>query len=105
MGGRGSGRRAWPQPPLCHESMTIDLAWLRRKKLLRPGTWSTLNWTRGDEPTGSIQITTVSNGIRLNYRTRVREGDWRQVDEHVPFVWTKTRFDGRRTWFQCLGCR
>ncbi len=105
MGGRGSGRCGGSQPPQCHEFMTIDLAWLRRKKLLRTGGWSNLNWSQGGGPSGSIQITALSDGVRLNYRTRVGEGDWRRIDEHVPFIWTKTKFNGRRPWFQCLTCR
>jgi hypothetical protein len=105
MGGRGSGRRAGAQPQQCHECMRIDLAWLRRNNMLRTGAWSNLNWSRGGETSGSIQIASMPEGLRLNYRTRTGDGDWRQVNEQVPFVWTKTKFHGKRAWFQCLTCR
>jgi hypothetical protein len=31
-------------------------------------------------------------------------GEWHDVDELVPTVWTPTQFGGRRQWFICLKC-
>lgn len=104
MGGRGSGRPAGfgMTADLCHEFHSIDLAWLRRKKLLNLGRWSSLNWSVRGQPTGSIQFAHVPGGVRLNYRQRKTGGEWFPVDELVPIVETSAAFSGRRQWFQCL---
>jgi hypothetical protein len=88
----------------CNEFHSIDLAWLRRKKLLTHGNCFSLNWSRAGHPTGSIRLECVSGGIRLVYRNRPRGGDWRDVCEFVPLIETATRFNGKRQWFQCLSC-
>jgi hypothetical protein len=106
MGGRGSGRQAsfGLNVDKCHEYHSIDLAWLRRKKLLNIGRWSSLNWSRGGNPTGSIRIECFYGCVRLVYRTRPRGGEWADVSEFVPLIETATQFGGRRQWFQCLSC-
>ena len=107
MGGRGSGRtsRLGLTVDLCHRSHSIDFDWLRRKKLLNPGRWSTLTWSVRGETTGSIQLTFEGSGLKLNYRTRQSGEDWRTVNEVVPLVVTQTNFSGQRHWFQCLSCQ
>jgi len=106
MGGRGSGRRAsfGLMVTKTNEVHSIDLAWLRRKKLLNIGRWSTLTWSRRGHQTGSIQIGCLTGSIRLAYRTRPSGDDWKDVSEVVPLIETATRFGGRRQWFQCLTC-
>jgi hypothetical protein len=84
---------------------SIDLAWLRREKLLTVGRWSSINWSRNGHRTGSIQLQCVSDGIRLTYRSRPRGGEWTDVSEIVPLIETATQFGGRRQWFLCLTCR
>jgi hypothetical protein len=107
MGGIGSGRAAsfGLMVEKCHEMHSIDLAWLRRKKLLKPGQWSSLRWSRGGHETGSIRIACVQEGMLLSYRQRERGGEWQDVSEIVSLVETTTRFGGRRQWFLCLSCR
>jgi hypothetical protein len=83
---------------------SIDLAWLRREKLLTLGRRSSINWSRGGRPSGSIQVECLTDGIRLVYRTRPPGGDWKDVSEIVPLIETATRFGGRRQWFRCLAC-
>ena len=106
MGGRGSGRSAslGLGVELCHRSHAIDLAWLRRQKLLVQGRWSTLTWSVRGETTGSIQLAMVATGVMLNYRARQSGEDWRQIHEVISLIETTTNFDGRRQWFKCLGC-
>lgn len=107
MGGRGSGRSSsfGLTVDKTHEFHSIDLAWLRRQKLLNPGRWSTLTWSRRGEPTGSIRLEVFSCAVRLVYRHRPSGGYWRDVSEWVPLVETETAFGGRRQWFECLSCR
>lgn len=107
MGGRGSGRSAsfGLMVDKCSEYHSIDLAWLRREKLLRVGHGSTLTWSRGGQQLGSVRIHCLADSVRLTYRQRPPGGDWREIKEIVPLVETLTRFGGRRQWFQCLLCR
>ena len=88
----------------CHEYHSVDLDWLRRKRYLRPGYSGKLTWSRGGTPTGNIDYRVEASGLRLTYKTR-SHGDWRDVDELVPFVQTPTNFGGGRRWFECLSCR
>lgn len=106
MGGRGSGRHACIGLMVnkCHDMHSIDLAWLRRRKLLKPGHLSTVRWSRRGQETGSIQIMCVPAGVLLSYRQRTNGANWRHVREVVPLVETTTRFGGKRQWFQCLAC-
>jgi len=104
MGGSGSGRQAGYQAPQCHQYCAIDLAWLRRKKLLRPGLCVDLNWKVRGEPSGMITLTVAAKGVLLRYRTRTKGEEWRNIEEPIAFCWTGTAYKGRRAWFQCPGC-
>ena len=106
MGGRGSGRQAsfGLMVDKCHEYKSIDIAWLRRKKMLQMGHCSTITWSVRGEQTGSIRIERMPGGLRLIYRQRRNGEDWRDVDEFIPIVETATNFGGRRQWLQCLLC-
>ena len=107
MGGRGSGRSAsyGLMVDKCHEFHSVDLAWLRHRKLLRTGHWSTISWSRGGNPTGSIRIAGMPGGVQLSYRHRRSGDEWQDVSEFVPLIETPTSFGGRRMWFQCPSCR
>ncbi len=106
MGGRGSGRTGGlgMLSDKCHEYRSIDLSWLRRKKLLNVGRWSTLTWSRSGQVTGSIRIECLPRGVKLIYRQRRNGEDWQDINEFVPLVDTPTPFGGSRQWFQCLSC-
>lgn len=107
MGGRGSGRQSGFGPIVdkTNEFHSIDLAWLRRHKLLKPGCWSSVRWSRRGQETGSIRIARVPGGVQLSYRQCNGGEEWHVVNEVVPLVQTNTRFGGRRQWFECLGCQ
>jgi hypothetical protein len=89
---------------LCEHYNHLDLAWLRRQKLLRPGTSSLINWTTGGQPSGSIRIEVGVDAILLIYRTRSYGEDWQDRRELVRFRETNTEFGGRRRWFACPRC-
>ena len=89
----------------CHEYHSVDIDWLRRKGYLRTGCSGKLTWSRGGNPTGNIDYRVEVCGLRLTYKSRSHGGEWRDVDELVPFVETPTNFGGVRRWFACLSCR
>ena len=103
MGGLGSGRPS-SGASTCEGYLNIDLAWLRRRRMLTPGRSSTLTWSRDGEQTGSITLAAQHDGVRLMYRTKDRDGEPIDVNELVTFVYTSTRFGGRRQWLRCLRC-
>ena len=103
MGGFGSGRSRYSLGPTCESAHSIDLAWLRRRGMLKPGPHS-LEWSCRGEPAGSISIIAQPNGVRLLYWVTSSKGGRVIVDELVPFCYTETRFGGRRQWLMCLRC-
>ena len=106
MGGRGSGRQAsfGFMADKCHEFKSIDIAWLRRRKMLQKSHCSTITWSVRGEQTGSIGVARLPGGIQLNYRQRSHGEEWRDVADFIPVVETTTNFGGHRQWFQCPSC-
>jgi hypothetical protein len=104
MGGFGSGCGGGAARATCEDYYAIDLAWLRRQGARSPGHSGRVTWSRAGRETGSITYRIERDGVRLIYRSRAYGGDWEDVDELVPFVYTATRFGGRRQWFQCRAC-
>jgi hypothetical protein len=70
---------------LCEHYHHLDLAWLRRRKLLTPGTSSSINWTMAEHPSGSILIEVGTDAVHLIYRTRSPGEDWQDMREVVRF--------------------
>jgi hypothetical protein len=104
MGGLGSGRRGYGSAPTCEGTCSIDLAWLRRHRMLEPGRIPTITWSIGGERTGEISLAAQTNGVRLLYNITGRDGTKTSINELVPFAYTATMFGGRRQWFMCLKC-
>jgi hypothetical protein len=106
MGGRRSGRVAgFGNAAKCEDYNSIDLAWLKRKKMLNPGLSSSIQWSRCGQEIGSIRIQTFDDAVRVIYNQKRSDGEWQPVDERIPLVRTATRFGGERRWFLCLTCR
>lgn len=105
LGGPGSGRHRGHglNVDKCHEYHSIDLAWLRRRKLDQFGQWSTLKWSRGGQETGAIRVQYLESGLRLVYR-HGRDEQWTCVDEVVPFIEMPLDLGGKRVWFNCPSC-
>jgi len=66
MGGFGSGRYSYSSGPMCESARSIDLAWLRRRGMLKPGQYS-LTWSSRGEPAGSISIVAQADEVRFLY--------------------------------------
>jgi hypothetical protein len=103
MGGLGSGRHC-SGAPLCESHRSIDLASLRKRRMLTPGRSSALTWSWAGEQTGSITLVAQHDGVRLIYRTKDRDGAPIDIDEFIPFTYTPTMFGGHRKWLRCLRC-
>lgn len=96
-GGRGALRTGY--------FLDLDLASLKRLKMLRPGYSGSLHWLRGDERIGTIGIWIRQDSIRLSYRSRPYGGEWESIEDTIPLVETEAGFGGRRKWFVCPSCR
>jgi hypothetical protein len=105
MGGWGSGRGGYSAKATCEGMHSVDLAYLRRHDMLTPGKTGALTWSKCGHETGSIRIIAEPEGIRLAYRTTAKDGAPIDVLELVPYLYTPTRFGGRRCWLQCLSCK
>ena len=103
MGGIGSGRYSYSGGPTCESARSIDLAWLRRRGMLKPGRYS-LTWSIRGEPAGSISMIAQAGGVHLLYWVTGSNGERSSVNEFVPFAYTPTRFGGRRQWLMCPKC-
>ena len=106
MGGVGSGRHyRWNSKDTCEAYRRIDLAYLRKTNRLFPGSWGSLSWTCGDEPSGSIVYRVHEGSLQLIYKVREFGDDkWCDVDEYIPFAFTRPHLGGRRCYFVCPCC-
>ena len=112
MGGIGSG--SWyrfDKKSTTEECHSVDVRYLHRNGLLKPGNWFSLGWSRAGRETGSIQGVVdgsrLPESVTLHYRCRSGASDeWENVNETVPLEWTPCNFGGERPWFICpqAGC-
>jgi hypothetical protein len=105
MGGPGSGN--WyrsNKKDTVEGHKTIDVRYLQRQGWLYPGMLYSLNWTRGGEPSGSIQVKTGHDALTLMYQHKRYGQDWEEVNQAVRLTWIPAHFGGRRPWFICGNC-
>lgn len=95
-GGRGALRTDY--------FLKLDLASLKRLKMMRPGSSGSMTWTRGSEAVGTIGLTVLSDRVRLSYRHKPYGGDWEEISETIFLTGTDAGFGGRRKWFVCPSC-
>ena len=109
MGGVGSGNwYRFDKKTTTGECQSVNVRYLHREGLLKPGRWFSLRWSRADRETGSIggvvEGTESPERVILTYRHRSGPGgEWEEVREPVPLAWTACNFGGQRPWFVCPG--
>lgn len=106
MGGMGSGRHGGR--PTVEDALTLDLAVLLRKGLIRPGSTvvSSLHWrnTRTGSETASIGYCctmTADAGTFVADYTVARRGERVPISISIGIVSTPQTFGGRRWWWVC----
>ena len=109
MGGVGSGNwYRFDKKTTTDECHSVDVRYLHRQDLLKPGRWFSLRWSRAGRETGSIRTAVIGDEkperVILTYRHRSGPGDeWEDVREPVSLSWTACNFGGQRPWFICPG--
>ena len=104
MGGPGSGNwYRWDKKTTTDEVHRLDVRYMRKHGLLKPGYSGTLSWSRGGEKTGSIGYHVWSHKLVLKYRAKIG-GEWEDVEEPVQFDRTSCHYGGERLWFLCPHC-
>jgi hypothetical protein len=109
VGGVGSGDWfRFDKKTTTDECHSVDVRYLQRKGLLKPGSWFSLRWSRAGRETGSIQGVVSGEGrperVTFLYRhRRGLDGEWEDVREPVELAWTACNFGGKRPWFICPG--
>lgn len=99
----GSGRR----PSFCKSTTDdlhkLDIRELNRSGLLVPGNTLKLRWRRKGKVAARIEGIVSADMITLNYKYKVRGGDWLELECPIYFSHSDCHFGGTRIWFQCPG--
>ena len=106
MGGVGSGTwYRWDKRSTIEETKRVDIRYMRRSGLLKPGYRGSLSWSRGGKPTGNINFICLQDYLQLHFRYRFgNEGDWQSVEQKITFDRTPCHYGGERLWFLCPQC-
>ena len=107
MGGFGSGSwYRWNSKKTTESQNRIDIRLLKKwghfnNDSMSIGRWS---WSRNGEQTGSVGYRVDSDHMVLNYRHRIRGGEWEAIEQHIPLDRTPCNYGGFRWWFLCPHC-
>lgn len=104
MGGLGSGGHNHSGRRTTADAHRLDVNKLRRAGVLTEGWIGGWQWTSNGQKSADIQIRTGVTTITLIYRTREREGLWREVEQPIGIAWESCRFGGQRPYMRCPGC-
>ena len=87
------------------DTKRIDIRYMRKQGLLKPGMMGQLLWTFRGQPNGDIRYLTHKDHLAINYCYRAAGGpDWEPVSQVIRFDYTTCHFGGQRTWFLCPAC-
>jgi hypothetical protein len=91
--------------PKVEEWRSVDLADLRRWRMLDParvGKTRRIPAVAWNTPDGSDKLGVIAEPNGVHFLRRDAQGQLGKL--FIPFVFTATRFGGRRLWFRCPGC-
>lgn len=105
MGGYGSGGANRKRPHF-EGLRRINVGYLVRHKMARPGTYSTHSWQDNSQrPIGSIQVVGGGEAVTLVYSVRNGDAeDWLHIEERVTLARVGKPFGGVQTYFRCPRC-
>lgn len=105
MGGLGSGG-ANKKRPHFEGFRRINVGYIVRRGLHRPGTYSTHSWhDNWKQPTGSMQVVGGDGFVTLVYSVRADETEaWQHIEERVMLAHVTKPFGGSQTYFRCPRC-
>lgn len=105
MGGIGSGRGPSSRRST-GDQRALDIRWLKRRDLLRPGLSFSVDWARNRQVVASILVEVDTDELVLSYRHQQFGGEWQSKNYPVALDWTPCNYGGRRAWFTCpaIGC-
>lgn len=95
----GAGRPGWHAQTA--GKLRLDVRQLQRDGHLSAGKRMTWQWSNG----ASIGMETEADAVRLSYRYKDRQGDWRDVDQRIGITRTPCHYGGSRPWFTCPRCQ
>lgn len=95
----GAGRPGWHAKTA--GKLQVDVRRLHRDGHLSACYRMTWQWPRG----ASIELETTPDQVRLSYRYKDRQGEWRDVDQRVAITRSLCHYGGSRPWFACPRCR
>jgi hypothetical protein len=90
--------------PTTDGTKSLDVGWLKRNRMLIPGTISTQSWKRNGKPDGSIEAYAKDDCLVLVYNWRGDGAEWEEVRETIGLTWSDCNYGGSRPWFVCPGC-
>ena len=103
MGGFGSGRPSGWGSDKVEACRSINVNDLHRAGCLSPNWQGIWQWKRDGETVAAVGIRGDQARFSLDYRVRIRDGDWEHVVEIVNIDRVQCRFGGQRPYFICPG--
>jgi hypothetical protein len=98
----GAGRPGWRRK--CEQKLSFDIRRLQRKGCLAPGQYFSWSWSRGDEPAGSVSVTTSDQAVTLNYSWTPYGQESRNITCRLSLTRTPCHYGNTRPWFICPDC-
>ena len=101
MGGFGSGRSwRYDSKTTVEECLELDINYLNREGLLKPGRRSSITWSRNGKEIGSITVEVYQNYVELKYTVDQEE----KFDYRVQLDRVEMNLGGYKPYFRCRSC-
>ena len=84
--------------------LRLDVGALQRAGALKAGSAMAWGWQSQSEQVARIDLHADTYQLRLCYRTRSKDDDWKDVAEVVTVEWRTQPRGGMRAYFRCPGC-